>query len=78
MEFKDKFNELLNKLNCTSRKLSVESGISESVISRYRSGERTPKSDSEQIKKITEALYNVSLEQRSSKYTKKNHRRNTN
>ena len=51
MEFKDKFNELLNKLNCTSRKLSVESGISESVISRYRSGERTPKSDSEQIKK---------------------------
>lgn len=71
MEFKDKFNELLNKLNCTSRKLSVESGISESVISRYRSGERTPKSDSEQIKKITEALYNVSLEQRSSKYTKK-------
>ena len=71
MEFKDKFNEILRDLNCTSRRLSVESGISESVISRYRSGERTPKSDSEQIKKITEALYNVSLEQRSSKYTKK-------
>lgn len=71
MEFKDKFNELLNKLNCTSRKLSVESGISESVISRYRSGERTPKSDSKQIKKIIEALYNVSLEQKSLKYTRK-------
>ena len=71
MEFKDKFNEILRDLNCTSRRLSVESGISESVISRYRSGERTPKSDSEQIKKITEALYNVSLEQKSSKYTKK-------
>ena len=71
MKFKDKFNEILRDLNCTSRRLSVESGISESVISRYRSGERTPKSDSEQIKKITEALYNVSLEQRSSKYTKK-------
>ena len=50
MKFKDKFNEILRDLNCTSRRLSVESGISESVISRYRSGERTPKSDSEQIK----------------------------
>ena len=70
MEFKDKFNELLSKLNCTSRKLSIESGISESVISRYRSGERTPKSDGEQIKKITEALYNISLSQKNAEYTK--------
>ena len=45
MTFKDTFNKLLKELNCTSRKLSINSGISESVISRYRSGERTPKKD---------------------------------
>ena len=39
-----KFNEVLNKyleeLDCTAKKLSIESGLTGSVISRYRSGER--------------------------------------
>lgn len=69
MTFKDKFNKLLKELNCTSRKLSINSGISESVISRYRSGERTPKKDSTQINKLINTLYNISLEQEL-KYTK--------
>ena len=69
MTFKDKFNKLLKELNCTSRKLSINSGISESVISRYRSGERTPKKDSTQINKLIDTLYNISLEQEL-KYTK--------
>ena len=63
MTFKDTFNKLLKELNCTSRKLSINSGISESVISRYRSGERTPKKDSTQINKLIDTLYNISLEQ---------------
>ncbi len=69
MTFKDTFNKLLKELNCTSRKLSINSGISESVISRYRSGERTPKKDSTQINKLINTLYNISHEQEL-KYTK--------
>lgn len=69
MTFKDTFNKLLKELNCTSRKLSINSGISESVISRYRSGERTPKKDSTQINKLIDTLYNISREQEL-KYTK--------
>ena len=69
MTFKDTFNKLLKELNCTSRKLSINSGISESVISRYRSGERTPKKDSTQINKLIDTLYNISHEQKL-KYTK--------
>lgn len=69
MTFKDTFNKLLKELNCTSRKLSINSGISESVISRYRSGERTPKKDSTQINKLIDTLYNISHEQEL-KYTK--------
>ena len=69
MTFKDIFNKLLKELNCTSRKLSINSGISESVISRYRSGERTPKKDSTQINKLIDTLYNISHEQEL-KYTK--------
>ena len=69
MTFKDTFNKLLKELNCTSRKLSINSGISESVISRYRSGERTPKKDSTQINKLIDTLYNISNEQEL-KYTK--------
>lgn len=69
MTFKDTFNKLLKELNCTSRKLSINSGISESVISRYRNGERTPKKDSTQINKLIDTLYNISNEQEL-KYTK--------
>ena len=44
--------EYLKELNCSSKKLSNESGLSESVISRYRSGERTPVKNSEQLNKF--------------------------
>ena len=50
VNFKEVLNEYLKELNCSSKKLSNESGLSESVISRYRSGERTPLKNSEQLK----------------------------
>ena len=68
-----KFNEVLNKyleeLDCTARKLSIESGLTGSVICRYRSGERTPIKNSEQLKKLTTALFNIAKEKGKSKYT---------
>ena len=69
MTFKDTFNKLLKELNCTSRKLSINSGISESVISRYRSGERTPVKESEQMNKLTAALFNIAQENGQKKCT---------
>ena len=63
MNFKEVLNEYLKELNCSSKKLSNESGLSESVISRYRSGERTPVKNSEQLNKLTKAQYDKLLEQ---------------
>lgn len=62
MSFKDTLNNYINILNCSSKELSTKSNISEAVISRYRSGERTPKENSEQLKKISEALNQISKE----------------
>lgn len=42
MKFNEVLNRYLKELDCTARKLSIESGLTGSVISRYRSGERTP------------------------------------
>ena len=59
MSFKDILNEYLEKINCSSKELSNISNISESVISRYRSGERTPKENSKQIEKLIDAIYEL-------------------
>lgn len=69
MNFKEVLNKYLKELNCSSKKLSNESGLSESVISRYRSGERTPVKNSEQLNKITKALFNIAKDNGKNKYT---------
>lgn len=69
MNFKEVLNKYLKELNCSSKKLSNESGLSESVISRYRSGERTPLKNSEQLNKLTKALFNIAKDNGNNKYT---------
>ncbi len=69
MNFKEVLNEYLKELNCSSKKLSNESGLDESVISRYRSGERTPVKNSEQLNKLTKALFNIAKDNGKNKYT---------
>ena len=69
MNFKEVLNKYLKELNCSSKKLSNESGLSESVISRYRSGERTPVKNSEQLNKLTNALFNIAKDNGKNKYT---------
>ena len=69
MKFKEVLNEYLKELDCSSKKLSNESGLSESVISRYRSGERTPVKNSEQFNKLTKALFNIAKDSGKNKYT---------
>ena len=60
MTFKEILNFYLKELNCSSKNLSEASKISESVISRYRSGKRTPKENSKQIKDIAKGIYVIS------------------
>lgn len=59
-----KFNELLNnyleEFNCSSKTLSELTNISPAVISRYRSGERTPAIDSKQLESIIKAIKQIS------------------
>lgn len=69
MNFKEVLNKYLKELDCSSKKLSNESGLSESVISRYRSGERTPVKNSEQLNKLTKALFNIAKDNDKNKYT---------
>ena len=69
MEFKDVLNNYLQKLNCSSKTLANESRLSESVISRYRKGERTPAKDSEQIKKLASGLANISEQNGQNEYS---------
>ena len=69
MKFNEALNMYLEELNCSSKKLSNESGLTESVICRYRNGERTPIKNSEQLKKLTTALFNIAKEKGKSKYT---------
>lgn len=72
MKFKDILNKYLEELGCTQKELSTESGISQTVISRYRKGERTPLKDSVQIKKISTAIVNMGKKKEINTYTKEN------
>lgn len=69
MKFNDALNTYLESLNCSSKKLSKESGLSEPVISRYRSGERIPAKDSNQFKKLINAIFNIAKENGKNKYS---------
>ena len=69
MKFNDTLNTYLESLNCSSKKLSKESGLSEPTISRYRSGERTPAKDSNQFKKLINAIFNIAKENGKNKYS---------
>ena len=69
MKFKEVLNKYLKELNCSSKKLSTGAGLSQSVISRYRSGERTPVKESEQMNKLITALFNIAQENGQKKYT---------
>lgn len=70
MKFSEQLNLYLSDLKCTSKKLSEISGISESVISRYRSSERTPSTDSAQLLKLCQTLEELYLEQENNKISK--------
>lgn len=60
MTFSDYLNECMLRAGCNARELSEASGLSQAVISRYRSGERTPSLGSDQLDQIIHALVQLS------------------
>lgn len=62
MDFNDRLNYYVDLLGCTSSSLSKASGVSLASISRYRSGERTPASDSPQVAMLAKGIAQLSSE----------------
>jgi hypothetical protein len=56
MAFSDCLNGYLAQLGCAGKELARASGLSASVISRYRSGERVPAADGEAFNKVVEGI----------------------
>ena len=60
MNFGDQLNEYINRIGCSSQELVNASGLSTSVISRYRRGDRTPNIRSKQLEQLVDGLYTLS------------------
>lgn len=60
MDFCEQLNKYIEQLDCSSKELVVASGLSSTVISRYRNGERTPNIRSKQLEHLADGLYRIS------------------
>ena len=63
MTFSDKLNEYIQLLGCTAKDLARRSGISASLLSRWRSGKVIPAPESEQLRKLAGGIAALSAEQ---------------
>lgn len=62
MKFNELLNQYMNTLDCSGKELSDRTGLSSSLISRYRNGEREPQPDSEAIRTLAHALSTAALD----------------
>ncbi|MFR7666562.1 MAG: hypothetical protein ACLU2J_04635 [Clostridia bacterium] len=49
MTFSEQLNKYIKQIECSSKDLVISSGLTSSVISRYRRGDRTPSLKSKQL-----------------------------
>lgn len=61
MTFSEQLNEYLRQLECSPKDLVITSGLTTSVISRYRRGDRTPTLKSKQLEQLADGLYKLSV-----------------
>ena len=61
MNFSEQLNEYMLQIDCSAKELSNISGLSPTVISRYRNGERTPSIRSTQLNSLVEGLYELAI-----------------
>lgn len=59
MNFSEELINYMEILNCSSKELCQESGLSSTLISRYINNKRTPKENSEYLEKLINALYQI-------------------
>lgn len=62
MNFEEVLKSYMERIGCTAKQLAEQSGLSASVISRYRNGSRIPAADSEQLKKLLDGLNRIAEE----------------
>ena len=62
MKFKDYLQKDIERIGCSLSELSKASGLSSAVLSRYRSGERAPRKDSELLVQLCNGI--TELEQK--------------
>lgn len=60
MTFCEQLNEYIKQIGCSSKELVNVSGLSNSVISRYRRGDRNPNIRSKQLEQLVDGLYKLS------------------
>ena len=60
MTFSKQLNKYIEQLNCSSQDLVTASGLSSTVISRYRKGERSPNLKSKHLDQLVNGLYTIS------------------
>lgn len=54
--FCERLNKYMDMLGCSGKEFAEYSGISEATVSRYKSGVRIPRSDSEDMKKLCRGI----------------------
>lgn len=59
MKFKDYLQKDLERVGCSLSELSKASGLSSAVLSRYRSGERTPRKDSDLLIQLCNGISDI-------------------
>ena len=69
MTFNEQLNAYITKLGCTAKDLTEASGLSASVLSRYRAGSRVPEINSEQFTQLVQGIVSVAAEKGYSDYT---------
>ena len=60
MTFCEQLNNYIKQIECSSQELVNASGLSTSVISRYRRGDRTPNIKSKQLNQLVDGLFKLS------------------
>lgn len=69
MTFSEQLNTFISELNCTAKELTDVSGLSASVLSRYRTGSRVPTTDSEQFMQLVQGIATIANERGYSEFT---------
>lgn len=64
MTFQDRLNQYMEQLGCSAAELAAEAGLSQTALSRYRSGTRVPEQDSEIMTKLSDAIARLAEEGR--------------